>query len=743
MPRLIVVSNRLPFSLGKSLAKTARGGFSFRPSSGGLVTALGAWLEREKKERGLECIWVGWPGADVPVEKQPEIRERALRDHGSWPVFMSADEADKFYHGFCNKTLWPLFHYFTSYATYEAEQWESYVAANRRFAAELQGLLREGDRVWVQDYQLMLLPGMLREARPGLAVGFFLHIPFPSFEVFRLLPARWRGALLEGVLGADLIGFHTHDYCQYFLRSVYRTLGHDHHFGQIQIGDRVRKVDTFPIGIDAERFIASAESPAAAKLASEIRADLGESRKILFSVDRLDYSKGILHRLLGFGEFLDRNPEWREKVVFVLSVVPSREEVPQYRRMKKDLDEMVGRINGRHGNTGWMPIVYQYRSMPFAELTAFYRMADVALITPLRDGMNLVAKEYVACRTSLDGVLILSETTGAARDLGEAILVNPNHQGELAEALLEALRMPPAEQRRRMEPMRERLRRYDAAWWANSFLESLENLLETPHETFRARLLSPERIAAVRADFRAADKRLLLLDYDGTLVPFAPLPHLASPDPELKDLVRRLCADPRNIVVLISGRDRATLLEWFGDEALHLIAEHGAWVRPPAGEWGLLKPVEASWKETLLPLFRMYVGRLPGSLLEVKDYSLAWHYRLAEPELGLSRAKELVDDLTQYTANFDVQVLEGKKVVEIRNTGITKGAAAAMLLQAHEPGFILSIGDDQTDEDVFRALPPEAVTIRVGTLFSRARFSLADHGAVRKLLEELASEVRS
>src|SRR5690606_32529581 len=284
---------------------------------------------------------------------------------------------------------------------------------------------------------------------------------------------------------------------------------------------------------------------------------------------------------------------------------------------------------------GWTPIVYQYRSLPFEELTAFYRMADVALITPLRDGMNLVAKEYVACRVENDGVLILSETAGAARDLGEAIIVNPNHQAELADALREALDMPLDEQRRRMEPMRARLARFDATWWANSFLESLEQVVSSPQEDFRARPLTADRADAVRTRFDAAGKRLLLLDYDGTLVPFAALPHLASPDAALKQLIRRLCADERNIVVLISGRDHTTLQEWFGGETgLNMVAEHGAWIRPAGEDWGLFRPVEADWKETLRPLFQMYVGRLPGSLLEEKDYSLAWHYRGADTELG-------------------------------------------------------------------------------------------------------------
>jgi trehalose 6-phosphate synthase/phosphatase len=739
MARLVVVSNRLPFSL----SKVAGGGYAFGPSSGGLVTALGAYIERERRENGLDCVWVGWPGVAVARTRQAEIREAAMRDYGSWPVFLSDEEAHDFYHGFCNKTLWPLFHYFPSYATYEASQWEAYERVNARFAEEIAGLLREGDRVWVQDYQLMLLPALLRALRPGLSIGFFLHIPFPSFEVFRLLPSRWREALLKGVLGADLIGFHTHDYTQYFLRSVYRTLGHDHHLGRIRFEDRMPRADTFPIGIDAARFLQAASDAEVGRLAAEIRHDLGPETRIVFSVDRLDYSKGILQRLLGFEEFLDRNAGLRGRVVFLLSVVPSREEVPQYRRMKKDLDEVVGRINGRHGNTGWMPILYQYRSLPFEELVACYRAADVALITPLRDGMNLVAKEFVACRAGDDGVLILSETAGAARDLGEAILVNPNHKEEIAEALREALSMEPAEQERRMRPMRERMGRYDAAWWARSFLDGLEASSRAAAERVRAQAFGPQTRAALRTRFAEAPRRLLLLDYDGTLVPFAPIPRLAAPDEDLRRLLGELASDPRNDVVIISGRDRGTLEAWLGDLPLRLVAEHGAWLRAPGEAWRLLKPVGAEWKDTLRPLLEMYVGRLPGSLLEEKDLSLAWHYRRADPELGLARAKELVDDVVQYTANFDVQVLEGKKVVEIRNAGIHKGAAALHYVETLRPDIILAVGDDQTDEDVFQALPAEAVTVRVGEVFSRARYRLRDFREVRALLGELAGRTAS
>jgi len=730
MPRLVVVSNRLPFTL-----KEGPDGWEFTPSAGGLVTALSGYLERERQSADLDCVWVGWAGHEVPLEQHQALREMALEKHGSWPIFLTEGEADLFYHGFCNKTIWPLFHYFPSYADYDHHLWNAYVATNQRFCDELAGLLREDDIVWVHDYQLLLLPGMLRHLMPDISIGFFLHIPFPTFELFRLLPSRWRRDILEGMLGADLVGFHTFDYTQYFLRSVYRTLGHDHHLGQIQIGDRIHRADTFPIGIDYAKFADTANSPQVKKSRDALLKDLG-GRHIIFSVDRLDYSKGLLHRLRGYEEFLATHPEWHGKVCFVLAVVPSREEVAEYKSMRRELNEAVGLINGRFGGIAWAPIIYQYRSTPFADLVALYCMAEVALITPLRDGMNLVAKEYVACRTQGDGVLILSEMAGAARELGEAIQVNPNHRGDLAEALAEALAMPPEEQIKRMRPMQERLRAHDATWWARTFLDGMRRTRQL-QGNLKTQRLTHENFSLVRQGLLKARKRLLLLDYDGTLVPFASLPHLAVPDEEIRAMLKTLADNPRNTLYIISGRDRPTLQSWLGDLPLNLIAEHGAWIKPKDEEWRLLKPLAMTWKDTLRPILQTYVDRLSGSLLEEKDYSLAWHYRLSDPELAQARAKELVDDLVQYTANFDVQVLEGKKVIEIRNAGVNKGAAAQHAAGIEAPDFILAMGDDQTDEDLFRAMPPEAFTIRVGQMFSHARFSLRDQKEVRKLLAVL------
>lgn len=733
--RLLIVSNRLPFSFRRTSE-----GIEITPSSGGLVSALSSWLERRKQEQPeSECIWIGWAGADVEQSEQADLRSAILRDHSAYPVFGGAAEMEQFYEGFCNSTLWPLFHYFASYAAYREEDFASYQRVNQLFCDAVLEIARPDDEIWVHDYHLFILPALLREKLPQAAIGFFLHIPFPSFEVFRQLPTHWRRQVLAGVLGADVIGFHTHDYVQYFLHSVFRTLGHEHHLGQLTVAGAIRRVESFPVGVDFDKFWDAAGSEEVEK-ASAIVAEGMRERIPIFSVDRLDYSKGLLHRLRGYETLLEQRPEWRGKVVFLLVVVPSREQVEQYQRMKHELDELVGQINGAYGSMDWVPIVYQYRSVSFTELVALYGVAKVALITPLRDGMNLVAKEYLASKRSGTGVLILSEMTGAARELGEALQINPNHRLEIADAIHEALQMPEEEQIRRNRPMQERLRAYDAQHWANNFLSALRRTKEQQGR------LATLHLTGSLADkllerYRQAKRRLIFLDYDGTLVPFAPQPHLAAPDPELLELLAQLGQSAEDLY-LISGRDRGTLDKWFAELRVHLVAEHGAWMRDAGSPWQLLKPLDFAWKEHLRPLLSMYVDRVPGSLLEEKEFSLAWHYRRAEPELGALRAKELIDDVVSYTANFDVQVLEGKKVVEVRNAGVNKGATALHCVSTLQPDFVFAAGDDQTDEDLFRALPAFAATVRVGNIYSHATYRVHDHKELREFLGRLANAER-
>jgi trehalose 6-phosphate synthase/phosphatase len=658
----------------------------------------------------------------------------------SSPVFLPEESMDRFYLGFCNKTLWPLFHYFPTLTHYEEDNWQEYRHVNQVFGEAVVNALRPEDILWIHDYHLMLLPKLVREKFPEMPIGFFLHIPFPSWEIFRMLPRAWREEIIEGLLGASVVGFHTHDYVRYFLTSVLRTAGYEHHLGSLTLRDRVVKVDTFPMGVEFDRFATAAVSTETELRVEELRQKC-VGQKVIFSVDRLDYTKGLINRLRGYDLFLKNNPQWHGKVVFIISVAPSRIGVDSYQAMKLELEQTVGRIVGDFGNVHWTPLVYQFRNLTFDEIVPLYRLCDVALITPLRDGMNLVAKEFIASRPDQTGVLILSEMAGAAKEMGEALIINPFHREDFAKTLEQALTMPVEEQIKRNKLMQDRLRRYNVVRWADDFVQSLLSTQKT-EAARRARLLTGKALNGLIQLYRSTDRRALLLDYDGTLVPFAAEPRLAQPDAELLELLAALGSDPANEVTIVSGRPRQTLENWFGKLPISLIAEHGVWLRNKNSDWHMLKTMTNDWKERVRPILQLFVDRLPGALLEEKEYSLAWHYRRADLEQASLRAKELLDDLTGYTRNIDVQVFEGKKVIEVRNSGINKGTAALEWLSGQTPEFILGIGDDWTDEDLFRALPTTAFSVRVGVANTAARFYLGNHTAVRRMLRELVENPR-
>ncbi len=735
--RLVIVSNRLPFTVS-----FPAGSPQFKSSAGGLTTGLWSYLDR-KLPAGVErpdYLWMGWPGAGIPPEHEAAVRAYGEQQFKSSPVFLPEESMDRFYLGFCNKTIWPLFHYFPMLTHYEEENWQEYRNINRVFAESVVAALRPDDVLWIHDYHLMLLPKLVREKFPEMPIGFFLHIPFPSWEIFRMLPRAWREEIIEGLLGSSLIGFHTHDYARDFLTSVLRTSGYEHQLGNLALRDRVVDVDTFPMGVEFDRFDATAKSKETELRVEELRQKcIGQ--KVIFSVDRLDYTKGLINRLRGYETFLKLNPQWHGKVVFIISVAPSRIGVDSYQAMKLELEQTVGRIVGDFGNVHWTPLVYQFRNLTFEEIVPLYRLCDVALITPLRDGMNLVAKEFIASRPDQTGVLILSEMAGAAKEMGEALIINPFHREDFAKALEQALTMPVEEQIRRNQHMQERLRRYNVVRWADDFVQALVATQKT-EAARQARLLTGKASSSMIQQYRTATKRALLLDYDGTLVPFSPEPKQAQPDVELLELLTTLGSDPANEVTIISGRPRRTLEEWVGKLPISLIAEHGVWLRNQGGEWRLLKTMTTEWKDRVRPILQLYVDRLPGALLEEKEFSLAWHYRRADPEQATERAKELLDDLAGFTRNIDVQVFEGNKVIEVRNSGVNKGTAGLEWLKQYSPDFILGIGDDWTDEDLFRALPASAYSVRVGLATTAARYYLSGPATVRKMLRELCDGPR-
>jgi trehalose 6-phosphate synthase/phosphatase len=724
--RLLIVSNRLPVGIDRR-----RDGFSFTQSVGGLATGLGSFY------KDFDSAWFGW--ADVPertpAAERTQIARRLENEYSAYPVFLSDKEVRLYYHGFSNKTIWPTFHQFTQYSVFDESMWQAYVRVNRRFADAILATATSADTIWIHDYHLMLVPGMVRERMPDATIGFFLHIPFPTFEIFRMLP--WRKEILMGILGADLVGFHTYDYVRHFLDSVMRLTGYEHLFGQVTTNDRVIKVDAFPMGIDFRRFADAAKSAEVQGETTRIRRKSGE-RKIILSIDRLDYTKGIVQRLEAFDTFLRRHPEQRERVDLVLVAVPSRTRVEHYRELKQQVDEIIGRINGEHATMDWTPVRYLYRSLPFKDLVALYVSADVAMVTPLRDGMNLIAKEFVASKSGDKGVLILSEMAGAAMEMGEAIVVNPNNREELADAIEEALEMPEEEQIERNSLMQRRLKDYDVERWATDFTDQL-GAIKRVQRHLNARKLTERARDILVTDYRGSEKRLLLLDYDGTLMPFSTRIEKLRPENDLVQLLAELSHDARNEVVIVSGRDRRRLERWLGELNIGLIAEHGAWARERGHDWKVIENLDDAWKVEVRPIMDLYVDRTPGSFVEEKDFSLAWHYRRTDPALAQVRSRELQDSLTHLTANQNLGVLAGNKVLEVKNSSIDKGRGALRWVDRRAWDFILAVGDDRTDEDMFGVLPDWATSIKVGLGPSRAKYSLDSVAEVRGLLRKLVS----
>ncbi|QDH79279.1 bifunctional alpha,alpha-trehalose-phosphate synthase (UDP-forming)/trehalose-phosphatase [Echinicola soli] len=721
MGKTIIVSNRLPVSL-----RHKNGKFEFKPSAGGLATGLGSIYKEG------ENIWIGWPGNDVEDPEQRAEIIIELHELKMAPVFLSREDIEQFYEGFSNETLWPAFHYFTQNINYDEHHWEAYVRVNKMFCEAILKKAGPDDTIWVHDYQLLLLPQMLREKLPNATIAFFQHIPFPSYEVIRMLP--WRHEILSGMCGADLIGFHTYDDMRHFLSAVGRIMGLSNESGYIQAENRLINVDSFPMGIDYDKFANSAKSRKTQNIAKKYLELLGD-QKLLLSIDRLDYSKGIPKRIKAFDRFLEENPEYHGKVSMIMVVVPSRDKVKSYQRLKEDIDTLVGRINSDYSTLNWVPIHYFYRSFPFEELTAFYAMSDIALVTPLRDGMNLVCKEFVASKVNKKGVLILSEMAGASKELQDAILVNPNNNKGVAEAIKQAITMPEKEQRARIVSMQETIQRYDVFQWVRVFMDRLQYVKQKQLD-LQSKEVDAEVISELHEHFKKAKKPILFLDYDGTLVGFKGKPEEASPDEELKSLVGKLTK--KSQVVIISGRDKETLGKWFKGQKVDIIAEHGVWLKINGGkDWELYAEIDDHWKPDIRSVMEYYVQRTPGAHIEEKHHSLVWHYRKVESGLGDLRMRELFSHLKYMARGHNLQVLEGNKVLEIKRPDINKGRAATAFMKGNSYDFILAIGDDWTDEDTFQAMPDGAFSIRVGYSYTKANYNIKSPKEVRYLLNKL------
>jgi len=710
---LVVLSNRLPVTI-----RSERGVAKVERAPGGLVAALEPVLAK----RG--GVWVGWPGGRLP---------RGLElggGPGHWvPVRLTQLEVRRFYLGFANGTLWPLLHSFPTRMELDREQWAAYEHVNARFAAVALEAAGDQELFWIHDYQLMRTAQHLRAARPDARIAFFLHVPFPPHDLFRILP--WDRELLRGLLACDLIGFHCRGYAHNFFDCVERLLGArvDRDAGKVEHGQRTVSVAAFPLGIDCERQV---------QWASKAPARESGGERIVLGVDRLDYTKGLPEKIQAFERFLELHPEHRERVVLLQIAEPSRDQVPEYQRLKRQVDELIGRVNGRFATGLWTPIHYLHRSLPPEELAALYRDAEIALVTPLRDGMNLVAKEYVVSQVEDPGVLILSRLAGAAETMHEALRVNPYNVDQVADALHLALGMDAAERSSRMRALQQRERRHDVHAWVERILATAASPLEP------IRPLSSEDLEGWLAPSSPEHQRLaVFLDFDGTLAEIADHPTQASLGDSMREALSACMRRHDTELAIVSGRAIDDLRKTVDLSGLLLVGNHGLEIEGPDLP-RFVHPDLPHYAARLRELARaLEEGAEAGVWIEEKGASLTLHYRGATPRLHAAIAERACRIVRQ--AGF--QAREALCAVEARApTGWDKGHAVLHVLRArHGPAWseevrVVYAGDDDTDEDAFRVLQGLGVTLRVGQAerATLASHRLADVSAVETLLRWVA-----
>jgi trehalose 6-phosphate synthase/phosphatase len=723
MSQVIIVSNRLPISVKKE-----NGELAFFPSVGGLATGLSSYVNDKKS------IWIGWPGIasdDLTTAERKQIVTE-LAKHNCSPVFLSRKQIDDFYNGYSNTVLWPLFHTLRpqDQPGERRDRWyKSYKTVNKLFAESVEIAADSDARVWVHDYQLLLVPEMLRDKNVGATIGFFLHIPVPAPKKLLSLP-RHR-LILNGMLGADLIGFHTPEYVRNFLKSCQEAGLGTASDQNITVGDRIIRVSDFPMGIDYEKYATAGKSKVVKQAVKEYSRKY-RRKKVIVAVDRLDPSKGLVERLKAYRQFLEQYPKMIGKVVFVMVAAPSRTDVPAYQRLSKRLDSLVAEINGTYGTAKWQPVDYINRTVPFEEVTALFQIANVAFIAPLRDGMNLAAKEFVASARN-NGALILSSTAGAAQELSDALIVDPRRPETVVSALHKSLTMRRRELKGRLKRMRQYLKDNTVHTWAKEFVGTLQTPLPaTPSLT---RSLAAKGKSQLVAEFERSHERLLLLDYDGSLVPYAADYHDATAPASLKKLLKSLGENPANDVVVISGRSAEDLNKWFGKLPINLVSEHGvSYKLAGSDQWIVQEQPNHEWKEILLPVLQKYARLTPGARVEEKPHSLVWHYRSSPPYYAQKYSTIIKRVLKPFLATYGLEILSGNKVLEIKDPIISKGKAAQFWLH-RQHDFILAVGDDATDEELFEVIPGTGHTIKVGRGRTAAGLRLPDHTAVLDLLD--------
>ncbi|CAL0313171.1 unnamed protein product [Lupinus luteus] len=782
--RKIIVANTLPIQ-AKRDTETGKWRFSFDEDSILLQLKVGFSSD-------TEVIYVGSLKVDIDSSEQEEVSQRLLDDFNCVPTFLPHDLQEKFYLGFCKQQIWPLFHYMLPICPDHGDRfdrvlWQAYVAANKIFADKVMEIINpDEDFVWVHDYHLMVLPTFLRKRFNRVKLGFFLHSPFPSSEIYRTLPVR--DEILRGLLNSDLIGFHTFDYARHFLSCCSRMLGLDYESKRGHIGldyfGRTIFIKILPIGIHMGRLESVLNLPCTAAKVKEVQEEF-KGKKVILGVDDMDIFKGISLKFLALEQLLQQKPELQGKVVLVQIVNPARGSGKDVQEAMKETYLIAQRINDIYGSNHYQPVILIDRPVPRFEKTAYYAVAECCIVNAVRDGMNLVPYKYVVCRQGTakmdlalgrrsdcprSSMLVVSEFIGCSPSLSGAIRVNPWDVDAVADALYSAITMCDSEKHLRHEKHYRYVSSHDMAYWAQSFMQDLERACKD-HYTKRCwgiglglgfrvvslshgfRKLSIDHIVSA---YKRTNKRAIFLDYDGTIVPESSLNK--APSASVISVLNALCNDTKNIVFIVSGRGRNSLSDWFAScKMLGLAAEHGyflRWSRDSEWETSHLS-VDLDWKNMVEPVMQSYTEATDGSSIEVKESALVWHHLDADPDFGSCQAKELLDHLESVLANEPAAVKRGQHIVEVKPQGINKGLAAEKILSTmvnggNSPDFVMCIGDDRSDEDMFESIlrtvscpslpaAPEIFACTVGSKPSKAKYYLDDTTDVIKLLQGLAT----
>lgn len=721
MSRCLIVSNRLPVTYDEKIN-------NFTTSTGGLVSAIKG-LDAEVL--GFAFEWMGILTDDIASELIEKVQQTPLGNITCHPIVVPKDLYHNYYNEYSNNVIWPLFHYERSLVMHSERGWRSYCQVNLLVAEAILGEAKEGDIVWVHDFQLMLVPGILKSKRPALRVGFFLHIPFPSSEIFRELPQRKE--ILQSLTKSDLVGFHDLSYMNHFRSSLQRVLG--------EITLHERSLGVYPISIDANHFSELANAPKTEAYIEEYKKNK-KNMKWILGVDRLDYIKGLVLKLRAFRRLLKDFPEEREKVQMLQIVIPSRTEVPEYQKLKARIEQLVSSINGEFGTPSYMPISYMYHSVSENVLSALYQLSEVMHIGSTRDGMNLVSLEYVVSqKDKYPGVVLLSEFAGAHSTLSYAMSINPWNIGETARRIKDALHHPEVMRRGEIFAMKTFLHRYNSSEWARIFLRDLNR-----SQVERKAYILPENGKFPWMNLLAGKRVVIFCDLDGTLAPISSFPRDVRIQKETTDLLRKI-TDAHAEFVIVSGRDRDFLEEQFlkHDFNFPLAACHGAYYHSPSEEeWiNLVSHDPLKWKTSVMDILKLYTSRTPGSFIEDKGHAVAWHFRNSPAEFADFLANKLTFELEESLTNLPAQVNRGKKVIEVKSINANKGYFVEQWLQRMEylPDIVIAIGDDTTDEDMFDILQGrndiKTFCIKVGQEKSRARYSLPDQSTVSDFLENL------